>query len=267
MEDNKIAVVQPQQNDISRNMLASKDSFELIQRAAKMFCQSDLVPDRYKGEAKIGSCIIAMDIANRMGLSPLMVMQHLNVIKGIPSWGSSFLIATLNACGKFSPLRFEEDKEDGGRTRAWALDLNNNKEKLYGIWVSMKMAKDEGWIDKTGSKWKTMPELMRRYRAASFFTKQFAPEISMGFQSTEEVQDVVIVDNNVASDVLVDESTLSELPVLQKMDGDKNFTDHWSSVTKAISDGTITSIDDVKSNFTVTPELEKEIIELIKNKK
>ena len=37
---------------------------------------------------------------------------------------------------------------------------------------------------------KTMPELMMRYRAASFFINQFAPEISMGMMTTEEVYDV-----------------------------------------------------------------------------
>ncbi len=31
---------------------------------------------------------------------------------------------------------------------------------------------------------------MRRYRAASFFTNQFAPEVSMGLQTTEEAYDI-----------------------------------------------------------------------------
>lgn len=118
-----------------------------------------------------------------------MVMQNLDVIQGKPGWSSVFLIATLNSCGKFSPLRYEEDENEGGRTRAWAIDKFNN-EKVFGTWVSMNMAKAEGWIDKTGSKWKTMPELMRKYRAASFFTKQFAPEVSMGLQTIEEVYDI-----------------------------------------------------------------------------
>jgi hypothetical protein len=56
--------------------------------------------------------------------------------------------------------------------------------------VTMEMAKAEGWIDKNGSKWKTMPEVMIRYRAASFFGKQYCPEILMGLQSTEEVIDI-----------------------------------------------------------------------------
>ena len=124
-----------------------------------------------------------------MGASYLMVMQNLDVIQGKPGFSSTFLIACINACGKFSPLRYEEDEKDGGRTRAWAFDKANN-EKVYGVWVSMVMAKAEGWIDKAGSKWKTMPELMRRYRSATFFQRQYAPEIAMGMHTTEELVDI-----------------------------------------------------------------------------
>jgi hypothetical protein len=105
-----------------------------------------------------------------------------------------FLIATLNSCGKFSPLRYEEDEKNGGRTRAWAYDLKNN-EKVFGTWISMEMAKAETWIDKAGSKWKTMPEHMRKYRAASFFVNEFAPEVSMGLQTIEEVYDITPMQN------------------------------------------------------------------------
>lgn len=180
------------QAEVQTNMFGSKDQFEHIQRVAAVFAKSELVPKKYQNNP--ANCIIALEIANRMGASPLMVMQNLDVILGKPSWSSKFLIATLNACGKFSPLRYEDKEDNGGSTRAWAYDKVNN-EKIYGAWVSMDMAKAEGWIDKAGSKWKTMPELMRRYRAASFFTNQFAPEVSMGLQTVEEVQDVEIIES------------------------------------------------------------------------
>lgn len=177
--------LQAVQSEISS--FANKDAFDHIQRVAKMFSGSDMVPDKYKNN--IGNCVIALEMANRMGVNPLTVMQNLDVIKGQPCWSSKFLIASLNACGRFSPIRYEDVKEDDGRVRAWANDKETG-ERLNGVWVSMKMAKAEGWVSKTGSKWQTMPELMMRYRAASFFTKQYAPEISMGFQSREEVEDI-----------------------------------------------------------------------------
>lgn len=176
---------------IPTNLFGNKDVFEHAQRVATMLSKSDLVPKQFQNN--IGNCVIAMEMANRIGASPLMVMQNLYIVHGKPAWSSTFLIATVNACGKFSPLRYEEDEKDGGRTRAWAVD-KHNKEKVYGTWVSMNMAKAESWVDKNGSKWKTMPDLMRRYRAATFFARQFAPEISMGIHTMEEVQDVPFIE-------------------------------------------------------------------------
>jgi hypothetical protein len=169
------------------SFFGTKDLFEHVQRVASMFSKSELVPKRYQGN--VGNCVIALEMATRIGASPLMVMQNLDVILGKPSWSSKFLIASLNASGKFSPLRYEEDDQNGGRTRAVAYDKMTG-EKVFGAWVSMEMAKAEGWIEKSGSKWKTMPELMRRYRAASFFTNQFAPEVSMGLTTIEEAYDI-----------------------------------------------------------------------------
>lgn len=172
---------------VSDNVFLNKESFEHAQRVAKMLSTSDLVPVQFKG--KIENCIIALNMAGRIGADPLMVMQNLYVVHGKPAWSSQFLVATINASGKFSPLRYEEDKDDGGRCRAVATDKETG-EKCEGVWVSMNMAASEGWSTKSGSKWKTMPQLMMRYRAATFFARQFAPEVSMGIYTKEEIEDV-----------------------------------------------------------------------------
>ena len=120
-------------------------------------------------------------------------MQNLYVVYGNVGWSSKFLIAALNTCGRFSPLRYEHESEGDlvkWRCRAWAIDKTTGT-PLHGAWVSMQMAKDEGWYSKAGSKWKTMPELMLQYRAAAFFQRTYAPEISMGMQTVEELNDVV----------------------------------------------------------------------------
>jgi hypothetical protein len=182
--ENKLQTIQPTITSVET--FGSKETFTHYWNVATAFSKSDLVPTTYKG--KVENCVIALEVANRLKASPLMVMQHLYIVQGKPAWSSQFLIATLNASNKFSPLRYEEDeKRDEGSTRAYAIDKLNG-ETIYGAWVSMKMAKAEGWVDKSGSKWKTMPEIMRRYRAASFFVKQFAPEISMGLMTEEEAE-------------------------------------------------------------------------------
>lgn len=172
----------------SSDVFINSQAFEHAQRVAMMLSKSELVPTTFQN--KVQNCMIALEMATRMKASPLMVMQNLYIVHGRPAWSSQFLIATLNASGRFSALRYEDDpKTDGGRTRAYAKDLKSG-EMCYGAWVSMKMAEAEGWASKNGSKWKTMPELMMRYRSAAFFTRQFAPEVSMGFPTTEEVYDI-----------------------------------------------------------------------------
>jgi hypothetical protein len=170
------------------SVFLSTDAFEHAQRAAKALCSSDLVPKEYKGN--ISNTLIALDIANRVGASPLMVMQHLYIVHGKPSWSSTFLIAAINNCGRFNPLKYDISGEGDQRgCIAWTTE-RNSQERLESPKITMEMAKKEGWVQKSGSKWQTMPELMMRYRAAAFFSRLFAPEITMGMQSYEEVVDV-----------------------------------------------------------------------------
>ncbi len=163
-------------------------NFEHAQRVAVMLSKSALIPKEYQNNVQ--NTMIALELSARIGASPLMVMQNLYIVHGKPSWSSTFIIASLNSSKKFSPIRFELSGEgDKMSCYAWAYELSTN-EKIIGPTVTMAMAKAEGWIDKNGSKWKTMPELMIRYRSAAFFGRLYAPEILMGMQTMEEVIDV-----------------------------------------------------------------------------
>lgn len=173
----------------SGGIFSNSNLFEEGQRIAMALAKSDLVPQSYKGN--IPNTMIALEMANRIGVSPFQVMQNLDIIHGKPSWRSTFIIAALNSCGRFKPLRFEfvgnDAKSDSYGCRAYTEDFDGNK--FTGPLVTWEMVKSEGWLSKTGSKWKTMPELMFQYRAASFFGRLYAPDILNGMQSVEEVKD------------------------------------------------------------------------------
>ena len=171
--------------------LTSLQGFELAQRAAKLLASSTLVPKEYQGN--ISNCVIALNMAARVGADPLMVMQNLVIVHGRPTWSSQFLISTVNTCGRFSALRYEffgEPGTDGWGCRAWAIEKATG-EKLVGTDVTIKIAKDEGWYNKNGSKWKTIPQQMLMYRAGSWWTRAYAPELSMGLQTAEEAGDII----------------------------------------------------------------------------
>ncbi|WOB46312.1 hypothetical protein NX757_07240 [Veillonella atypica] len=186
----------------------SAEGFELLQRQAKMFCGSSLVPQQFQGEQNFGNAIIALEMAQRMNASPLMVMQNLYIVYGNPGWSSKFLIATFNQCGRFEAIKYKETGKKGTDSQgviAYTREKGSD-EIIQGPEVTILIAKQEGWYDKKGSKWKTMPDQMLRYRAAAWLIRTTAPEISMGLQTTDEIIDV---EGNV-SDVMDDVITTIE---------------------------------------------------------
>lgn len=156
-------------------------------RTAGMLSKSALVPENYRNRPE--DCLVAIDIANRQGISPMLVLQNLYVVKGKPAWSGSFCAAAINGCGKFTALEYVFVEEGGGGCYARATRISNGSVCVSDT-ITMKMAKDEGWLDKGGSKWKTMPRQMMMYRAASFFARAHCPEVLLGIQTVEEVQDV-----------------------------------------------------------------------------
>lgn len=163
-------------------------AFEGAQRVCRMLASSDLVPSQFRGN--IANTMIALELANRTGSSPFMTMQNLYVVHGRPGFSATYIIAAINSCGRFSPLRFDLDGEGDDRgCTAWVVEKATG-ERLEGSRVTIKMAKAEGWFGKQGSKWQTMPDQMLRYRAAAFFGRLYAPDILMGMQTAEELDDI-----------------------------------------------------------------------------
>jgi hypothetical protein len=166
-------------------------AFELLQRQAKMFAASSLVPKEFQGN--VANCAIALDIAKRLGAAAFMVFQNIDIIHGRPSFRATFLIAMVNAAGRFEPLQFKMDGTEGKPDRsciAWTKSKADGA-TLEGPKITLEMAKAEGWSTKNGSKWLTMPELMLRYRAAAFFARLYAPDITLGMMTAEEIADIV----------------------------------------------------------------------------
>ena len=171
---------------------SSLQAFELSQRAAKLLAASSLVPKEY--QSNIPNCVIALNMSSRMGADPLMVMQNLYIVHGRPGWSSQFLISTFNTSGRFTALRYEWTGEKGTDSygcKAWSTEKSTG-ERLDGSEVTIELAKKEGWYDKSGSKWKTMPAQMLMYRAAAWFIRAYAPELAMGMHTAEEITDSAI---------------------------------------------------------------------------
>lgn len=235
----QIHAPQPVQGQLAKPGAFSGDlqSFEDAQRIAGALSQSTLVPKDY--QENISNCMIALEMSQRVNANPMAVMQNLYIIHGRPSWSSQFIIAMINGCGRFSPMRFEmiggPQKEDAWGCRAYATDLMEG-DKLEGPWTSIKMAKAEGWYQKNGSKWKTMPDLMLRYRAAAFFGRLYAPDLLMGMSTDDE-----------SRDISANRASATEKVIPQKAFNPAKIAEKTTEV--AIEVKTVVTDEEVKNNF------------------
>lgn len=224
---NNLAIIPTQDNNIVAGFNNSI-SFDFMQRQAKMLASSALMPkdfcivgikDPADQAQKIANVMIALEMANRIGASPLMVCQNLYIVYGKPSWSSTFIIAAINGCGRFSAMRFEMSGEGDNRTCVAVATEKGTNERLESPPISVSIAKKEGWYGKNGSKWQTMPELMLRYRAATLFGRLYAPEILMGMKSVEELDDIesaTVVPKPTAKLVMERFNSTGEIPITQE---------------------------------------------------
>jgi hypothetical protein len=183
------AIVRRLEGEGTIDAFASEGNFAVAQRMGQALAASSLVPDTFRNN--LPNVMIAMEVASRIGASVFAVMQNMDVIHGRPSFRATFLIATVNASGRFTPLRFRFEgakSTDEYGCRAVSKDRESG-ELCEGALITIGLAKAEGWATKNGSKWKTMPEQMLMYRAASFWQRVYAPELGLGM-STEESHDV-----------------------------------------------------------------------------
>lgn len=173
--------------DYSLGIFGTSDNFIMAMQMAKALASSTIVPQTFqKNDA---NCLIAIEQAQKFDIDPLTVMQNLYVIQGRPSWKSSFLIAMINNSGKYDmELQFEE-KEKNGKPYSCQCWTTKDGRRVDGINVTMDMADAEGWTKKNGTKWRTLPQLMLRYRAASFFANLNCPELTTGMYTREEMLD------------------------------------------------------------------------------
>lgn len=248
--------IQKQEVQPSFNFFDPKQ-FDTMQRLCKMFANSELVPEMYRAKitpipanAKepqiqaiqsenlmaqnkaMANCMIAIEIAQRIGASPLMIMQNMIIIYGRPSWSSKFLIATINTCGRFNSLQYRfvnqgrvgkvdytdyewndrSHKKEAVRKEFDGTLIDNvqciafttargSADILESSPIDIKLAIQEGWYTKNGSKWQSMTKQMLMYRAASFWTNAYAPELSMGMKTEEELRDIIDLTDSEVEDI------------------------------------------------------------------
>ena len=169
----------------------ASQSFELMQREAQLFAASPLIPKHLRDggpQQALANCYIALKMARTMGEDPLVVLQNIHVVSGKAGFASQYMIARANASGVFKGrINWRVDKMDPKNLSVTAFAKLADTEHEVEFTADMAMAQAEGWTK--NPKYKTMPEVMLRYRSAAFLIRFYAPDVMLGYHTAEEVQD------------------------------------------------------------------------------
>ena len=182
-------------SDAASVCFASPQAMKDMSEVAAVISKSPIVPANFKDD--VGGVLIALDMAQRLNLNPLAVMQNIYMVGNKPAWTGTFYAALITTSGLFRSYNYEEEEtgeevksigRKNLRCRVVAVGVDGNK--VCGPWVDYVMAEKDGWSRRNGSKWQTMPELMIRYRAASFFVRTCCPNAAMGLREGSEQAEI-----------------------------------------------------------------------------
>lgn len=160
-------------------------------KIAEQLAKSDIIPDTYKNKPQ--NIVIALGLANQIGIDAFTVMQNLAIIRGKTSWSGSFCKTLIERTGKYKNLELNYVGEKGKDSYGCYLSAERvgDGKIINGPLVTMEMAKAEKWT--TNPKWNTLTDLMLAYRCQSFFCRLYTPEAMNGIYTSEEAEDMKVV--------------------------------------------------------------------------
>lgn len=193
-------IITYEQTQVLPSVYSDVDLYQQFYKMAEGLSKTDLVPDNYRNKPE--NCLIAIDTARQIGAkNPLFVMQNLYIVKGKPSWSGQYCSALVYTNFKNVKVNRMGDKNTNNLQGIYITATNKNGENCRGSVVTLEMAQKEGWVNKQGSKWQTMPEQMLIYRAFAFFARAYCPDKLLGMHDEYEVQDTTPADNSKAKNL------------------------------------------------------------------
>lgn len=160
---------------------------ETLMRMADVYSKTTLIPKHFQG--KPNDCFVIMQLAARVGMDPIGMLQRTYVVHGKPGMEAKLMIAMVNQRGPFrGPITYKHTGTGDNRKCVASAVIRATGQEVTAE-CNVQMAKDNGWW--SNNKWQSLTDLMLSYRAASFLINMYCPEVTMGMATVEELADVV----------------------------------------------------------------------------
>jgi hypothetical protein len=175
-------------NDFS--MYFDPAKFDHCQRVATMLSKSNIVPEHFQNN--VANCFIALQMATRMGMEPLAFMQKSFVLKGKPGIEAQIGIAALNNSGLIKGRISYDLSGEGQNRKCTASVVDASTGERFEFSITVGQATSVGAAS-TNPNWKALPDLMLRYRSATYLIRTHYPDVLMGLYTKDELEDMVDV--------------------------------------------------------------------------
>lgn len=160
------------------------DAFNHLWRVAQAFSRSGMVPAHF--QAKPESCMVALMYAQQLGEHPMVMFQEVTVINGRPGTSARFAISRANKSGLLQgPITWKSKGQDQA-LEVTASAVMRETGEVISTTVTMKEAQADGWT--RNPKYKSIPEQMLRWRAATRLINLYMPEVLFGLGVREELE-------------------------------------------------------------------------------
>ena len=157
-------------------------------RLAQFYAGAMILPEHWRG--KPNDCFIGLQMAKRLNCEPLAYFQNSYLVHGKPGIEAKLSTALLNTSGLIlGKVRYRFEGEGKNRKCTAFVQDRETKQEVSAT-ITWETVVAEGWDKKTGSKWLTMPEQMFCYRSATFLIRRHYPEVLMGMNTVDELEDI-----------------------------------------------------------------------------
>jgi len=184
-ESTALTTTQPaQQGPGALAFLHDGAALDHLYRVAKCFSMSGLVPVHFQGKPE--ACMIALMYAEQLGEHPMLLFHEISVINGRPSTSAKFAISRANKSGLLLGVITWKSKGQGEALEVTASATLRETGEVITATVSMREAAADGWT--RNPKYRSMPEQMLRWRAATRLIGLYMPEVLFGLGVREEAE-------------------------------------------------------------------------------
>lgn len=160
--------------------------FEHIWRIAKVFSETQMVPQAF--QKKPADCMVAIQMAMRCGIDPMMFLQNSYVISGKPGIETKLAIAMLLKSGRIRGTITYACEGQGKDLQCTASCVMADTGELLEHTLTWHTVERSGWSAKDA--WKKDPQQMMQYRAAMRLIRSHFPDVLLGCYSKDELDDM-----------------------------------------------------------------------------